>query len=119
MNCMLNIKNFVVGRNMVYNKIANQMERGIYVLRFYYVILISIPFIVFYLLVADYYVKNRERYDEEQCYELAQKVVVRFKKNARIKTVSYGEEHLPQEGGYIMYSNHQGRKISGNDNSAD
>ena len=79
-------------------------------LRFYYVILISIPFIVFYLLMADYYVKNRERYDEEQCYELAQKVVVRFKKNARIKTVSYGEEHLPQEGGYIMYSNHQGRK---------
>ena len=66
-------------------------------LRFYYVILISIPFIIFYLMVAEHYVRNRERYDEEQCYELAQKVVVRFKKNARIQTISYGEEHLPQD----------------------
>lgn len=78
-------------------------------LRFYYVILISIPFIIFYLLMAEHYTKHRERYDEEQCYELAQKVVVRFKKNARIRTISYGEEHLPKEGGYVMYSNHQGR----------
>ena len=78
-------------------------------LRFYYVILISIPFIIFYLIMAEHYVRNRERYDEEQCYRLAKKVVVRFKKNARIRTISYGEEHLPKEGGYIMYSNHQGR----------
>ena len=78
-------------------------------LRFYYVILVSIPFIIFYLIMAEYYVRNRERYDEEQCYRLAKKVVVRFKKNARIRTISYGEEHLPKEGGYIMYSNHQGR----------
>ncbi len=78
-------------------------------LRFYYVIFISIPFIIFYLLMAEYYVKNRERYDEEQCYKLAKKVVVRFKKNARIRTISYGEEHLPENGGYVMYSNHQGR----------
>ena len=78
-------------------------------LRFYYVILISIPFIIFYLLMAEHYVRNRERYDEEQCYKLAKKVVVRFKKNARIRTISYGEEYLPQDGGYIMYSNHQGR----------
>lgn len=78
-------------------------------LRFYYVILISIPFIIFYLILAEYYVRNRERYDEEQCYKLAKKVVVRFKKNARIRTISYGEERLPQDGGYVMYSNHQGR----------
>lgn len=78
-------------------------------LRFYYVILISIPFIIFYLFMAEYYMKHRERYDEEQCYKLAKKVVVRFKKNARIRTISYGEEHLPQDGGYVMYSNHQGR----------
>mgnify|MGYP003302963062 FL=1 len=78
-------------------------------LRFYYVILISMPFIIFYLIMAEYYVRNRERYDEEQCYRLAKKVVVRFKKNARIRTISYGEEHLPEEGGYVMYSNHQGR----------
>ena len=78
-------------------------------LRFYYVILISLPFIIYYIFMAEHYVRNRDRYDEEQCYDLAQRLVRRFKKNARIKTISYGEEHLPEEGGYIMYSNHQGK----------
>lgn len=78
-------------------------------LRFYYVILISLPFIIYYIFMAEYYVRNREHYDEEQCYDLARRLIKRFKKNARIRTISYGEEHLPEEGGYIMYSNHQGK----------
>lgn len=78
-------------------------------LRFYYVIFISLPFIIYYLLMAEYYVKHRDKYDQEQCYDLAQRLIKRFKKNARIRTVSYGEDRLPAEGGYIMYSNHQGR----------
>ena len=94
---------------MVYNRFIHHTKEGICMLRFYYVILISIPFIIFYFFMAEYYMKHRERYDEEQCYKLAKKVVVRFKKNARIRTISYGEEHLPQDGGYVMYSNHQGR----------
>lgn len=78
-------------------------------LRFYYVILISLPFIIYYLVMAEHYVNHRERYDEEQCYDLAQRLIRQFKKNARIKTISYGEDNLPEEGGYIMYSNHQGK----------
>lgn len=78
-------------------------------LRFYYVILISLPFIIYYLFMAEYYVKNRERYDEVQCYDLAKRLIGRFQKNARIRTISYGEDNLPDEGGYIMYSNHQGK----------
>lgn len=78
-------------------------------LRFYYVILVSIPFIIFYLMVAEHYMKNRNKYDEDKCYHLVQKVVKRFKKNARIRTIGYGEEKLPADGGYIMYSNHQGK----------
>lgn len=78
-------------------------------LRFYYVILISLPFIIYYLFMAEHYVKNRDRYNEEQCYDLAKRLIKRFKKNARIRTISYGEEHLPEKGGYIMYSNHQGK----------
>lgn len=77
--------------------------------RFYYVILISLPFIVYYLLMAEHYVHHREQYDIYQCYDLAQRLIRRFKRNARIKTISYGEDNLPEEGGYIMYSNHQGR----------
>ena len=78
-------------------------------LRFYYVILISLPFIIYYIFMAEHYVRNRDRYDEEQCYDLARRLIKRFKKNARIRTVSYGKERLPEEGGYIMYSNHQGK----------
>lgn len=78
-------------------------------LRFYYVILISLPFIIYYLVMAEHYVRNRDRYDEEKCYNLVQRLVKRYKKNARIRTISYGEDNLPAEGGYIMYSNHQGK----------
>lgn len=77
--------------------------------RFYYVILISLPFIIYYLLMAIHYANHREQYDDEQCYDLAQRLIKRFKKNARICTISYGEDNLPDEGGYIMYSNHQGK----------
>lgn len=96
---------------MVYNGLICNAEekRGIYMLRFYYVIIISIPFIIFYLIMAEYYMKHRNKYDEKKCYHLVQKVVKRFKKNARIRTIGYGEERLPQEGGYVMYSNHQGK----------
>ena len=32
-----------------------------------------------------------------------------MKRNGRIKTRAYGTENLPQDGGYIMYANHQGK----------
>ena len=77
--------------------------------RFYYAILISIPIIIYYICKAVYYANHRERYDEDTCYRLAKDIVNWVKRNARVKTISYGEENLPDEGGYIMYSNHQGR----------
>ncbi len=77
--------------------------------RFYYAILISIPIIIYYICKAEYYAHHRERYDEDTCYRLAKNIVNWVKRNARVKTISYGEENLPKEGGYIMYSNHQGR----------
>lgn len=77
--------------------------------RFYYAILISVPIIIFYICKAEFYAHHRERYDEDACYHLAKNIVNWVKRNARVKTISYGEENLPDEGGYIMYSNHQGR----------
>ncbi len=78
-------------------------------LRFYYVIIISLPLIIYYILLSTYYYKHNDRYDEDACYKLAQRIIKSLKRNAKIKTISYGEQHLPKEGGYIMYSNHQGR----------
>ena len=78
-------------------------------LRFYYVIIISLPLIVYYIFLCTYYYNHQEKYDEYDCYKLAQKIIKTLKRNAKINTVSYGEQHLPNEGGYIMYSNHQGK----------
>jgi 1-acyl-sn-glycerol-3-phosphate acyltransferase len=56
-----------------------------------------------------YYAKHPEKYSEEDCYFLAQEVIRRVKKASRVTTEYYGVENLPEGGGYIMYSNHQGK----------
>ena len=78
-------------------------------LRFYYVIIVSIPFIIYYLIVATYYCNHEDRFDEIRRYKLAQRMVRRVGKNGRIKTEVTGIENLPGDGGYLMYSNHQGK----------
>lgn len=78
-------------------------------LRFYYIIIISIPLILYYTFAAKHYCKHIDKYNELQRYHLAQRIIKDIKKRARINTVSLGAENLPQEGGYIMYANHQGR----------
>lgn len=78
-------------------------------LRLVYVIGISLPFVIYYLLKAVYYVKNEGKYTEEEKYRLARRMISRMKKNGRIHTISYGQEKLPKESGYIMFPNHQGK----------
>lgn len=78
-------------------------------LRMIYLIGISLPFIVFYLVKAVYYTRNEEKYTEEERYGLARRMIRRLNINGRIRTISYGQERLPKENGYIMYSNHQGK----------
>ena len=83
-------------------------------LRFLFVILISIPYIILYSAQGAYIEKHdimypTEKYTEEQRYVLAQKVIKVLKRNGRITTEIVGEENLPEEGGYVMYSNHQGK----------
>lgn len=78
-------------------------------LRMVYVIGISLPFVIYYLIKVTYYVRNDEKYTEEEKYRLARRLVDRMKKNGRIHTISYGKEKLPHENGYIMFSNHQGK----------
>ncbi len=78
-------------------------------LRFYFVIIISIPWIIYYLSKAYIYYNNFDKYSEEECYDLAQKIINIMKKHGRIETTVYGTENLPKDGGYIMFSNHQGK----------
>lgn len=77
--------------------------------RFYYIIIISIPLIFYYILRAEHFCKHEDKYDEYACYDLAQRIISSVQKRGRIRTVSMGMDTLPEEGGYIMYANHQGK----------
>lgn len=48
-------------------------------------------------------------YTQEERYSYAQHIVKLMKTTGWITTKGYGEENLPQDGGYIMYPNHQGK----------
>lgn len=78
-------------------------------LRFFFVITISIPWIILYTCKGKYIERHSDRYTEDDRYALAQKVIACMKRNGFITTNVYGKENLPQTGGYVMYSNHQGK----------
>ncbi|MCR5715575.1 MAG: 1-acyl-sn-glycerol-3-phosphate acyltransferase [Lachnospiraceae bacterium] len=76
--------------------------------RFVYVCTISLPFIIYYLLKTKY-VERRGSYNEEERYRIARHMIALMKWNGMIRTVVYGTENLPADGGYVMYANHQGK----------
>lgn len=78
-------------------------------LRICYVIIISLPFVLYYLGRVAYIDKHDERYTEEERYEVARHAVSIMQRNGFIHTNAYGEENLPEDGGYVMYANHQGK----------
>ncbi len=67
------------------------------------------PQLFYYIPKAEYVLHHKEKYSTEELYNLALKIVKLEKKYAKTKTDVYGLENLPKNGGYIMYSNHQGR----------
>lgn len=78
-------------------------------LRFYYVIILSVFSIAYFVPKMAYYAKHTEQYSENECYALAQTVINRVRKTARITTEYEGKENLPDQSGYMMFANHQGR----------
>lgn len=78
-------------------------------LRFIYVIIMRIFSIMYFVPKMAHYAKHPEKYSEEDCYKLAQAVIMRVRKTARVTTEYIGLENLPKESGYIMFANHQGK----------
>lgn len=78
-------------------------------LRFIYVIIMRIFSIIHFCPKMAYYGNHPEKYSNEECHALAQDVIRRVKKTTRITTEVYGTENLPSDGGYILFSNHQGK----------
>lgn len=78
-------------------------------LRFIYVIIVNIFRILYYAPKMSHCAKHPEKYSAEDKYALAQKLIATVKRTGRITTEYYGTENLPENGGYIMFANHQGR----------
>ena len=78
-------------------------------LRFWYVIVISLPFIIYYLVKGDYIERHADAYSEEDRYRVALRVIRIMKRNGRITTSVTGVENLPKDCGYVMFPNHQGK----------
>ena len=78
-------------------------------LRLIYVSIVSLPFILYYLWKASYVERHGGSYDEARRYKIARRMVSIMKRNGLIRTKVYGLENLPEEGGYVMYPNHQGK----------
>lgn len=77
--------------------------------RFYVVALSSPIFVLRMLHKFSKFEKHPERYTEIDRYRQAQWNMEHWRKRSRTTTIVTGEENLPSEGGYIMYSNHQGK----------
>ena len=77
--------------------------------RFYVVALSSPIFVLRMLYKFSKFKKHPERYTEIDRYRQAQWNMEHWRKRSRTTTIVTGVENLPNEGGYIMYSNHQGK----------
>ena len=77
--------------------------------RFYYTIVMRIPAIIRFVPKMRKYAKHPERYSEEDCLALSKVMIEKVARTARATTSYYGMENLPDEGGYVMFSNHQGK----------
>ena len=78
-------------------------------LRLCYVVVVSLPFIIYYIGKVRFIERHGGFFSETRRYKIAQRCIRIMMRNGRIRTMSYGQELLPEEGGYVMYSNHQGK----------
>lgn len=77
--------------------------------RFKRAIMKEIFFIITHLPKARRMIKRTDKYTSEDRARFAREIMTRMRKAAKTHTLVYGEENLPKQGGFIMYSNHQGK----------
>lgn len=55
------------------------------------------------------YIAETDKYTDEDRFNFACKIIDHMRRRSRTTTLCFGRENLPTEGGYILYSNHQGK----------
>lgn len=78
-------------------------------LRLIYVVILRIGSIIHFVPKMRKYARHPEKYTDEDCHRLAQIMIEKVHKTARVHVSVHGTEHLPAQGGFILYSNHQGK----------
>lgn len=78
-------------------------------IRFIYIIFVNLFRAPFMLTKMRQQAAHPEKYSEEERYKLARKCVRIMKRTGGIYTKAYGIENLPDDGGYMLYPNHQGK----------
>ena len=76
--------------------------------KFIFVIFINL-WRFFYVVPKMHIYYNDKKYSMVEKYRLVQWVCNKVRKGIHVKTITYGLENLPTEGGYVMYPNHQGK----------
>lgn len=77
--------------------------------RFYYTIARNIIRLPNIIATMRHKADHLELYSEEDRYEYMRYVTRLMQRTGHVRTVAYGAENLPKEGGYMMYPNHQGK----------
>ncbi|MCR5774358.1 MAG: 1-acyl-sn-glycerol-3-phosphate acyltransferase [Lachnospiraceae bacterium] len=78
-------------------------------LRLVWTIGISLPFIIYYFFRLIYVEDHPDKFSEEDRYRIGKHMIDQAMRNSFVHTKAYGLENLPEEGGYVMYPNHQGK----------
>ena len=78
-------------------------------LRLIYVVIMRIGSIIYFVPKMKKYARHPERYSEEDCHELSRVMIRKVAKTARITREVHGLEHVPDQGGFVLYANHQSK----------
>lgn len=78
-------------------------------LRFKFSIIKELPFIITHLGKARRMIRETDKYTSADRFFFGVSIMDRMRKSAKTHTKVYGMENIPSEGGFVMYSNHQGR----------
>ena len=77
--------------------------------KFKFTVASSTIFVLTRIKKARRYIAETDKYTDEDRYNFACEIIDHMRKRSRTTTLVYGKENLPTEGGYILYSNHQGK----------
>ncbi len=78
-------------------------------LRFFHVIIWNLFRGPFMIPLMQHFADHPDRYSDEFRYRFARYAIRIMMRTGLICPVVIGKENLPQEGGYVMYPNHEGR----------